>query len=116
MLRIAIIAIALSLTGCATMGRALSITTCGVADERLGTIVRDPAAVLAYFTRVAAEGRRLAIAIKAGQPVGPEAGAWIADMMDLVDRMRRCIPANVAIDVELSMAEALAQLTAPQSR
>jgi len=99
-MRVAALPLVLALTGCAGSNNALSVAACGVADERLGTIVRDPAAVVEYFRGVIAEGRRLADAAKAGQPIGPEAAAWIEDILDLMDRMQNCVPRETALEAE----------------
>lgn len=79
------------LSGCATV-KAVSIAACGVSDPRLGLVVTDPPAVVAYFRSVGAEGRQIVAAAQAGEDAGSAATAWIADQLDLLDRMNKCVP------------------------
>lgn len=94
----------LASSGCGTMKNVVSIAQCGVADDRLGKVVTDPVAVRDYFRRMIAEGRELVASMKTGTPTSLDAGAWMADMLDLIDRMNGCVPRDLARDAELVLA------------
>ncbi len=88
---LAVAALLWPLSGCA-VAKAVSVAACGVIDSRLGLVVTDPPIVVAYFQSVGEEGRRIVAAAKAGEDTGPAATAWIADQLDLLDRMNKCVP------------------------
>lgn len=94
---------ALAMTGCATTKNIVSVAQCGVADDRLGKVVTDPEAVRDYFRRMISEGREI-VSMKTGTPTSLDAGAWMADMLDLIDRMNACVPRDLARDAELVLA------------
>ena len=100
MQKLATIALVIPLMGCATTGKALSVAACGINDSRLGLVVRDPAAVIEYFKHVLEEGRRIVAAAKIGEPVAEDVAEWVGDQLDLIDRMRRCIPRETAVKIE----------------
>ena len=88
-----LVALALTwpLSGCAT-AKAIAVAACGASDPRLGLVVTDPAVVVTYFRDVGDRGREIVAAAKAGEDTSEAATNWIADQLDLLDRMNKCIP------------------------